>query len=128
MRGIWSIFLKLSKLDILWSDVAKYARLRVELAKIEGIQWLSQLAYRLLGMGIILCVLACALLFFYFSCAAYLNHALESTYMGYVIVCGSCVLQLLVLSLLYKVRFLRRRTEHFILSLLFGGSKGKAED
>ena len=119
MRGIWSVFLRLSRLSTVVENLAEYAKLHLALKKIEAARWTARWLYGLFWLGAISCTLFSLAIFFYLFCAAYLNHLLQSPYLGYLAVCAFFILKLPLAAFLFKVGWLRKRVESFVFLMFF---------
>ena len=109
---------KIFNIDRIVSSITDYVKVKIDLVKVDLIQRLSGVAALLISFTIILVLLFFVLGFASITVANILNQALESLYLGYLIVTGFYFLLLVVVILLLKTGRIQAAIENAVAKSL----------
>lgn len=95
--------------------IKEYIELKTEQLKLLAIERLAKVLSGILSISIIFFISLFFLFFLSFAFANYLNGIFESTFIGYLILCGIYVLMTLILAFLIKRGIVQSWFEKIIL-------------
>jgi hypothetical protein len=111
-------FLKFLKLNGLFENIKGYIDKRLQLFKLEAMEKASNIVASLSILFLLAFMFLMMLLFFSLALGSYLNHLLESTYMGYVVLTVFFFLVVILLTSNISNGFLHRKIRNILLHIL----------
>lgn len=111
-------FLKFLKLDGLFDNIKGYVDKRIQLFKLEMMEKTSNIVASLSILFLLAFMFLMMLLFFSLALGSYLNHLLESSYMGYVVMTVFFFLVVIILASNITKGFLHRKVRDLLLHIL----------
>ena len=95
--------------------IQEYLKIKGEIIKLEALGYTAKVASYLISIFILLAILMFLGFFLGITLAVYLNHLLESVYLGYAIVSGIALLKLILILILLKTGKIQGWIEAIIL-------------
>ncbi|MBV6646356.1 MAG: hypothetical protein KI790_12955 [Cyclobacteriaceae bacterium] len=117
---------KVLLINKLIDKITEYLKLKGDQVKVEAMGHVARVLSVVITYGIIAFIGGFLLFFLSITVAVCLNHLLESTFLGYLIMSGLLFLLVIVLLLVHKTGSLQRWLEGLILGI--GDPKEKDEE